>query len=232
MFEEHLLQRQPPLIGVEHQRLVLLEVGCDVALTVGNRLLAYILGRRLAQVAAGNLDVVAEDLVEAHLEVLDIQPLTLSALEVGDPILGAAAALHQVVKLIAVAVAHHARRVKRRRRLLHQRRFEQRAQRLARRQRVGRQRGRADVSECCMDGGHARQHFTQPHQVARQRQPGHGAAAPALKVTDALEQCAQRQAQVGCAVKERHTVEARVDGVHVEQGLAKAATQKACAHGR
>ncbi len=65
--KEMLLDLQPPLIGVEHQRFVLFEVGRDVPLAVGNCLLADILGGHFVQVGFGDLDVIAEDLVVADL---------------------------------------------------------------------------------------------------------------------------------------------------------------------
>ena len=48
------------------------------------RLLADVVGRDLAEVGLGHLDVIAEDLVVADLERADPGPLPLPALEQGD----------------------------------------------------------------------------------------------------------------------------------------------------
>jgi hypothetical protein len=49
--KDALLDLQPALVGVEHQRLVLLEVGRDVALAVGDRLFADVVGGTLSTLA-------------------------------------------------------------------------------------------------------------------------------------------------------------------------------------
>ena len=83
--EELALQLQDALLGVEHQRLVLLQLGRDVALGVDQRLLADVVGRDERRVGLRDLDVVAEDLVVADLERLDAGALPLDRLQVGDP---------------------------------------------------------------------------------------------------------------------------------------------------
>ena len=67
--------------------LELLELGRDVALGVLDRLLADVVGRDLAalRLGVGDLDVVAEDLVEADLQAGDPRAADLLGLEPGDP---------------------------------------------------------------------------------------------------------------------------------------------------
>jgi hypothetical protein len=49
----------------------------------------------------GDLDVVAKDFVLADLQALNVEPLPFSAFQVGDPILGMAALMHQFIQLSA-----------------------------------------------------------------------------------------------------------------------------------
>ena len=77
--EQLLLQREDLLLGVQHLALVVLQLRRGEALGVGQRLLALVVGRRQMQVGARDLDVVAEDVVEAHLERLDAGALRARA---------------------------------------------------------------------------------------------------------------------------------------------------------
>ena len=94
--------------AVEHLLLVLLQLRRDVALGVLDRLLADVVGGDLLAVGVGDLDVVAEDLVEADLQVGDAGPLGLLGLVAGDPLLAAVGQLAQRVELGAEAVADEA----------------------------------------------------------------------------------------------------------------------------
>ena len=76
--------------AVEDLLLVLLQLRRDVALGVLERLLALVVGRDLGGVGVRDLDVVAEDLVEADLEAGDAGAGDLLGLEAGDPLLAAA----------------------------------------------------------------------------------------------------------------------------------------------
>ena len=84
------------LLGREDLLLVLLQLRRDVALGVLDRLLADVVGGDLAlalRLGVRDLDVVAEDLVEADLEARDAGAADLLGLELGDPRLAAAGSL-------------------------------------------------------------------------------------------------------------------------------------------
>ena len=106
--EQARLDLADAVLGVEHQRLVFLHFRGDVALGVDQGLLADVVGWGQAGVGAGDLDVVAKDLVVADLERLDPGALALDALQVGDPIAGMARGLDDVVQLAGIAGADHA----------------------------------------------------------------------------------------------------------------------------
>ena len=73
-----------PLLGAEHPRLVVLELRRDVPLGAGERLPPLVVGGHLGGVGVGDLEVVAEHLVEADLERRDPGALALALLERGD----------------------------------------------------------------------------------------------------------------------------------------------------
>ena len=93
------------LVGREDLLLVLLQLRRDVALGVLDRLLADVVGGDLLAVGVGDLDVVAEDLVEADLQVGNAGPLGLLGLVAGDPLLAAVGQFAQVVESAREAVA-------------------------------------------------------------------------------------------------------------------------------
>ena len=68
--EDPLLDLENLLFGGEHFALVLLQLGRGEALGVDQRLLALVIGGREVQIGFRDLDVVAEDVVEADLERL------------------------------------------------------------------------------------------------------------------------------------------------------------------
>ena len=65
------LAREDALVGAEHLLLVLLQRRRREALAAGDRLLALVVGWHRVQVGLRDLDVVAEDAVEADLERSD-----------------------------------------------------------------------------------------------------------------------------------------------------------------
>ena len=75
----------------------------------------------------GDLDVVAEDLVEADLEAGDAGPADLLGLEPGDPRLAALRDSTQLVELGVVAGADQAPFLEGQRRVVDQRRLDRRA---------------------------------------------------------------------------------------------------------
>ncbi len=99
-----------PLLGAQHLRLVVLELGRDVALGAGQRLAPLVVGGHLRGVGVGDLEVVAEDLVEADLERRDPGALALALLQRGDVLPAAVAERAQLVELAIVAVRGSRRR--------------------------------------------------------------------------------------------------------------------------
>ncbi len=83
--EELVLELARAFLRAEDFRFHLLELGRDEALGVGHGLLARVVGGHGGEVGRADLDVVAEDLVVAHLERLDAGALLLAALQVGQP---------------------------------------------------------------------------------------------------------------------------------------------------
>ena len=73
-----------PLLGAQHLGLVVLELGRHVALGGGEGLPPLVVGGDPGGVRVGDLEVVAEDLVEADLERRDPGPLPLPLLQRGD----------------------------------------------------------------------------------------------------------------------------------------------------
>ena len=106
--EQFLLQRQNLLFGIQHLALVVLQLGRGEALGVGQRLLAFVIGGRQVQIGAGDFDVVAEDVVEAHLERLDAGALALARFDLRDVLLAVLAQVAQLVELGVEAGANGA----------------------------------------------------------------------------------------------------------------------------
>ena len=69
--EQLRLQGAQSLLGAEHLRLVLLELGRHEALASGDRLLALIVGGDELQIRVRHFEVVAEYLVVADFQRLD-----------------------------------------------------------------------------------------------------------------------------------------------------------------
>ncbi len=82
--EQLLFKREDLVFGVEHFALVILQLRRGEALGVGQGLLALVIGRREVLVGARDFDVVAEDVVEAHLERLDAGACALARLDLRD----------------------------------------------------------------------------------------------------------------------------------------------------
>src|SRR5262245_43670554 len=89
--EELGLKRPQSLFRPEYFRLVFFELRRDEALAAGDRLLARVVARHELEVRVGDLDVVAEHLVVAHLERCDPRASALACFEGGDPALAVVA---------------------------------------------------------------------------------------------------------------------------------------------
>ena len=102
------LPLQDPLVGPEHLVLVLLQLGGDEALPARDGLFAYVIRGDEAEVGPADLDVVAEDAVEADLQGCDAGLGPLALLDGGDRGAAAAASGPEIVQLGVHAVAHEA----------------------------------------------------------------------------------------------------------------------------
>ena len=87
------------LFGAEDLLLVLLELGEDVALGVGERLLACPVFGYLIIVGGAHLDVVAEDIIIGDLEGGDTRALTLAALELQEVFLAVGGEATELIQL-------------------------------------------------------------------------------------------------------------------------------------
>ena len=106
--EDLQLALEDPLVGAEHLRLVLLERRRGESLAAGDRLLALVVGRHGVKVGLRDLDVVAEDAVEADLQRADAGARALAVLHLGDDLPARAADRLQLVELGIDAVAREA----------------------------------------------------------------------------------------------------------------------------
>ena len=82
--EDLALELEDLLLGRQHLRFQLLQLGRGEALGVDQRLLAIVVRRRQVQVRLRDLDVVAEDVVEPDLERGDAGALPLARLDLRD----------------------------------------------------------------------------------------------------------------------------------------------------
>ena len=87
------------LFGAEDLLLVLLELGEDVALGIGERLLACPVFGHLIIVGGAHLDVVAEDIIIGDLERGDARTLALAALELQEVFLAVGGEATELVQL-------------------------------------------------------------------------------------------------------------------------------------
>ena len=100
------LERHQSFFGAEQVALAALELLGDVALAVGDGLLARIVGGDPRETRARDLDVVAEDLVVSDLEVGDPGSTPLRGLELHHPPLPVGANRAQAIDLGVVPLAN------------------------------------------------------------------------------------------------------------------------------
>ena len=103
--EEFVFELLGAFLGAEHFVLHFLERGGDVALGVRHGLLAGVVVGDFGKLAGGDLDEVAEDVVELDFQGVDAGAFPLVFLEAGDPVLSAAGGGAEFVELRGVAVA-------------------------------------------------------------------------------------------------------------------------------
>src|SRR4029450_3979764 len=96
-----------PLVGAENFRLHILEFGCDEALATDSGLLACIMGRSTGEIRLGDLDEIAKDRIETHLQGLDPGARDFPFLQLSDPGFPVARGLSQLVEARVEAIAEN-----------------------------------------------------------------------------------------------------------------------------
>ena len=103
--EALIFQRRQTFAGRKHLALQCLELGGDVALAVGERLLTNIIRRSLFDIRFGNFDIIAEHFVIAHPELGNAGALPLAGFDIGKAVVAAAHQIPQTVDLLVKAAA-------------------------------------------------------------------------------------------------------------------------------
>ena len=103
--EQLILQIDNLLLCVQHGVLILLELLCDIALTVCERLLSNIVIRHLRGLQARYFDIIAKDAVVTDLQLGDAGRFALALFNRRDLALSAGGDIAQFVQLRAVALA-------------------------------------------------------------------------------------------------------------------------------
>src|SRR5258706_9159423 len=96
------------LLSVEHLSFVFLEFRRGIAFRIDQRLLALVVRGRMMQIGLGDLNVIAEDVVELDLERVDPGALPLAGLDLCDVLLAMATQVAQLVEFRIDAFADHA----------------------------------------------------------------------------------------------------------------------------
>ena len=219
LLEQHRLARGDQLVGAQHAVLVLLELGGDEALAARDRLLAHVVGRHQRQVRLADLDVVAEDAVEADLERGDAGAGALALLDGRDRLAPAAARAPQLVELRVDAVLHEAALAQERRRVGHERALdlggevERRVELL---QAAAHERRQA-LGERLRGLRQRLQRGAERHQVARAGRAERDPAEQAVDVLDAREGVAQPAAVEGAEGQLLDRVEPVLDPLHLDE---------------
>ena len=115
-----MFQHQQPLVGAEDLVFQLLEFGGDVPFAGGQGLFAGEAVRHAAHIAAADLDVIAEHLVEADLQLGDAGLLPQFGFQLGEHPLAPVHDVPQLVHLGVVAGADGAAVLEVGRRVVHQ----------------------------------------------------------------------------------------------------------------
>ena len=230
--EDRELALQDQLVGAQHAVLVLLQLGRDEALAARDRLLAHVVGRHERQVRAADLDVVAEDAVEAHLERADPGARALALLDRGDRLAPAAARPAQLVELGVDPVAHEAALAHEPGRLGHERALDLRGH-VERRVEVlelqAHERRQA-LRERLRRGGQRLQRDGERHQVARPGGAERDAAEDAVEVLDACEPVAQPAAVERAERELLDGVEPVLDPLELDERPQDPLAQRPAAH--
>ena len=106
------------LLRVQHLRFVLFQLRSGEALGIDQRLLAFVIRGSVVQIGFRNLQVVAEDRVELHLQRTYAGALALPLFDLRDVLLAVAAQVAQLVQRSINSAADHAAIAHRQRRLV------------------------------------------------------------------------------------------------------------------
>ena len=232
LLEQALLAGRDQLVRAQHAVLVLLELGRDEALAAGDRLLAHVVGRHQRQVRAADLDVVAEDAVEADLERGDPGARPLALLDRRDRLAPAPARVPQLVELRVDAVAHEAALAHERGRVGHERPLDVRGEverRVELLEAAPHQRGQA-LAERLRGRGQGLERRAERHQVARAGRAERDPAEDAVEVLDARERVAQPPAVERAEGQLLDGVEPVLDALHLDERAQDPVAQRPAAH--
>ncbi len=230
---EPALDRQPPLFGVQDPLLELLHLGRHVALGVGERLAAHVVGGHRRLIRARNLDRVAEDAVVAHLQGGDPGALALALFELEDVALGVRGERAVLVELGVDSGGDHPAVVETPRRLL----LESAAVGRRRDRRADRGGGRGEQPagesrELREERRHGGQGVAQQCGLARRERADDGAGRQALEIGDARQRAPQSGEQGRIGAERADAVVAVRDLRQLAQRAAQPVAQQAAAGGR
>ena len=116
--EQILFERQDLVFRVQHLALVILQLRRGEPLRIRQRLLALVIRRRQVLVGARDLDVISENVVEAHLERPDARSLPFPLFDSRNVLAAVPAHVAQLVQLRVVALANRPAVRERQRRLV------------------------------------------------------------------------------------------------------------------
>ena len=105
--EQAVFEFIPPRCGREDEFLLLVELVGEEALGIDHRLLADVVLGNLVQMRIGDLDVIAELPVELHFQARDVQPFTLTRLQVRQPFLALGHLLPVPIQVLRPTIPEH-----------------------------------------------------------------------------------------------------------------------------
>ena len=226
------------LLGVANLVLVLLQFGSDVAFGVLDGLLANEFGRNLGAVAAlgvADLNVVAEDVVEADLEAADSGPANLLGLILVDPGLATVSQLALGVEVGVVTVADQASLGGGQGGIIDHGRLDPRPDLRAKfdtRLELGQQVGRGSRGQSGLDPRQEGQRPSEVDQVTRRGAAGADSRSQAFEVTGSVEGVAEVNPQRGITDQFSHGVVASGDRLDPSQRGGQPAGQQPSPHRR
>ena len=234
LVKELVFQLDGAVVRAKDAPLQLLELRRDVALAIGEGLLAYVLRGRLVLIGVGDLDVIAEHAVIADLQFRNPRAFALLGLDLRDDPLPIAHIALELVQLRAVAGFDDAALPDGKRRVLHNGAVDQ-LQHIVERIQIlvnARKHGRLRIL----------QEALQPRQLGccRRQRPQfppiggavHNPRHQALQIVDSGELLREAAAQNGIPRELLHRIQAAADLRRAEKRLLNPRADQALAHGR